>query len=75
MPGGPVFFVQKRVGKDGKLFDCYKFRTMIASPQPSPEGKGATEWSTVSVAGGSRRIRGLFDSLIIRAMPVHYYLR
>ena len=54
MPGGPAFFVQKRVGKGGKLFDCHKFRTMIASPQPSPEGKGATGWSTVSVAGDSR---------------------
>jgi len=25
---GPVFFVQQRVGKDGRLFPCFKFRTM-----------------------------------------------
>ena len=44
MPGGPAFFVQKRVGKDGKLFNCHKFRTMTVNHNGS----------TVSVAGDSR---------------------
>lgn len=28
---GPVFFVQKRIGKDGKIFNCHKFRTMTVN--------------------------------------------
>ena len=44
MPGGPAFFVQKRVGKDGKLFKCHKFRTMTMNHNGS----------SVSVAGDSR---------------------
>lgn len=44
MPGGPVFFVQKRVGKGGKLFCCHKFRTMTVNHNGS----------TVSVAGDGR---------------------
>lgn len=44
MPGGPVFFVQKRVGKDGELFNCHKFRSMTV----------AHGGSSVSVAGDSR---------------------
>lgn len=44
MPGGPVFFVQNRVGRDGRLFRCHKFRTMTVKHNGS----------TVSVAGDSR---------------------
>lgn len=44
MPGGPAFFCQKRVGKNGKLFTCHKFRTMTVKHNGS----------TVSVAGDSR---------------------
>ncbi len=44
MPGGPVFFIQQRVGKGGKLFNCHKFRTMTVKHNGS----------TVSVAGDSR---------------------
>lgn len=58
MPGGPVFFVQKRVGKNGRLFDCHKFRTMTV-PKANLNAnlnldKGNKEWSSVTVAGDSR---------------------
>lgn len=43
MPG-PVFFVQKRVGKNGILFDCHKFRSMTIDHNGS----------SISVAGENR---------------------
>jgi len=31
--GGPVLYVQNRAGKDGKIFRCYKFRTMVVGAE------------------------------------------
>ena len=44
MPGGPVLFRQKRVGKNGKVFTMVKFRTMTVDHGGS----------SISVAGESR---------------------
>ena len=44
LPGGPVFFCQQRVGKDGRLFTIRKFRTMSTNHGGS----------SVSMAGEAR---------------------
>ncbi|MFA5329743.1 MAG: sugar transferase [Prolixibacteraceae bacterium] len=33
LDGGPVFFLQKRTGLNGRHFYCYKFRTMIVNAE------------------------------------------
>ncbi len=44
MPGGPIIYKQKRVGKNARLFTMYKFRTMTINHGGS----------SISVAGESR---------------------
>jgi len=46
--GGAILFVQDRVGKDGRRFRCYKFRTMIIGAE--------TEGSKLTVTEGDPRI-------------------
>lgn len=40
--GRPVFFKQSRIGKKGKVFDVYKFRTMVRDA----ESKTGPVWAT-----------------------------
>ena len=42
---GPIFFIQERVGKDGKIFKMIKFRTMFVAQESS---------STISIKGDIR---------------------
>lgn len=44
MPGGPVMFIQQRIGRHGRVFSIYKFRTMTVDHSGS----------SVSVKGESR---------------------
>ena len=62
---GPAVFVQERMGKDGKVFNIYKFRTMA----PPPEG-------TYSVGGKLYKPNGeLLEPSSTRITKVGAFLR
>ena len=60
MSGGPAFFVQKRVGKGGKLFDCHKFRTMTVNHN----GSRITPFGAILRHYKLDELPGLWDVLI-----------
>lgn len=41
--GGPLFYLQERVGKDGKIFNVMKFRSMIVNAEKNTGPVQATE--------------------------------
>jgi exopolysaccharide biosynthesis polyprenyl glycosylphosphotransferase len=48
---GPVFFRQRRIGRDGKVFDLYKFRSMHMDPSVLEQG-GEDPTALDSLLGG-----------------------
>lgn len=53
---GPIFFVHERVGRDGKVFNLYKFRTMRTDVNPYEEAP--TNYTDARIAGAvGRKLR------------------
>ncbi len=55
---GPAIFVQKRVGREGRLFNIYKFRSMAAGPGDG-RGLGLTRDGDLRVTSMGRWMRRL----------------
>jgi len=43
LDGGPAFYAQKRVGREGRIFRCWKFRTMVVDADERLERLLATD--------------------------------
>lgn len=81
--GRPVVFVHKRPGKDGKLFDMYKFRSMTnekdengvllhASKRITPFGRFIRRYSLDELAGLFNILNGTMSIIGPRPLLVDY---
>ena len=62
--GGPVFFTQDRLGKDGKIFKIYKFRTMIVNADKFLDQQGR-----VATVNRITRIGKILRALSLDELP------
>ena len=56
---GPVFYVQPRVGKGGRIFNFYKFRTMLRDADRMPVPENPDDDPRVTRVGNILRITAL----------------
>jgi exopolysaccharide biosynthesis polyprenyl glycosylphosphotransferase len=54
--GGHVFFAQPRVGRDGRHFTMWKFRTMTGTPES--DGQANAEWVEAVISGQRSSVAG-----------------
>ena len=53
---GPVFFIQRRVGRHARLFDCYKLRTMVINDLADERPAAGNDERITRVGGWLRRM-------------------
>jgi undecaprenyl-phosphate galactose phosphotransferase len=63
--GGPVFYAQTRVGRDGRHFRCWKFRTMAVGAEQrlqqllAADPAAAEEWARTQKLTADPRVTGI----------------
>lgn len=54
---GPALYVQRRIGKDGKQFNCYKFRTMVKNADKEGSITVATDLRITTIGKTLRKYK------------------